>query len=88
MKLAEYARDILAEELSRVPGDDPGRRNVVELLEFVHRFRTFPSAALEFDFPDLISQFFDRVRAEDMYRRFAAEAEAVLSTYPSVLAIR
>jgi len=80
--LHEYARDLLAEDISALPPDDTGKRNFSELVEFMTWFGgTYPDAAIEETFPELISERFDKIRAVSMYRRFAREARGVLSRY-------
>lgn len=83
--LAEYRRDLLAEDVGALgPGDD-GKRNLVELCEFITRFTDASSQAMIEDaFPDLINPHIDAPRAVGMYRRFAREARGVLSNYPGV----
>jgi 7-cyano-7-deazaguanine synthase in queuosine biosynthesis len=80
--LAEYKHDLLAQDVPNLPEGNEGKRNLVELTEFVHAFASRTDAELEGLFPDLISTDFDRTAAIKMYRRFAVEARTVLSKYP------
>jgi 7-cyano-7-deazaguanine synthase in queuosine biosynthesis len=81
----EYQRDILSEDISRLPPDDEGKRNLIDLAEFVRSFEAAQNqAALESAFPDLVSQHFDGRMAAQMYLRFAAEARVVFGKYPLV----
>lgn len=79
-----YARNLWSEHVSRLGADDDGRRNLVDLAEFVTRFRSGSNEELMSEFPELYSQAFDGALAIDMYRRFAAEATAVLQRYPNL----
>jgi hypothetical protein len=79
--LPEYRRDLFAQDLPTLGEDDEGKRNLVEIAEFAHAFSSQRDAALELLFPDLISTEIDKSAAIEMYRRFAAEAMAVLNRY-------
>lgn len=85
VSLPEYKRDLLAEDVESAPPDDDGKRNLVELGEFVTLFEKAGSQAeLEDLFPDLINPSIDPGVAAEMYRRFAAEARAVFDRYPAI----
>lgn len=84
MKLAEYARDLLTLDVANLPDSDEGKRNLVEFAKFALAFQTMPQVELQFMYPDLFSAYFDMDAAVEMYKRFAAEALAVLSYYPGV----
>jgi hypothetical protein len=65
--------------------DNYGKRNLVELCEFITIFREDLSLAnLQEKFPELVTDYFDASRTIDMYRRFANEAMNVLLRYPGV----
>jgi 7-cyano-7-deazaguanine synthase in queuosine biosynthesis len=81
----EYARDLLSEDVSALPPDDEGKRNLVELAEFIGLFRANRNRAeMEHLFPELVTTKFDAGQTIDMYRRFAGEAVGVLGRYPSL----
>lgn len=83
--LAEYKRDLLAEDVAAAPADDEGKRNLVELAEFARIFESgLPQVELEDTFAELVNPHIDAERAVAMYRRFAAEARAVFDRYPNV----
>jgi hypothetical protein len=84
MKLAEYARDLFGENIANLPEHDEGKRNLVEFAEFALAFKNLPQTELQFMYPDLFSAYFDMDAAVGMYKRFAAEALAILSNYPGV----
>ena len=83
LKIHEFARDLLNEDLDKLKTDDEGRRNISELAEFAKTFAIFNDADLEFNYPDLISPFINQEMAVKMYRRFAQETRAIFSKYPS-----
>lgn len=83
--LNEYRRDLLAERIALLDPDDDGKRNLVELGEFVTLFEKAASQAeVEDAFPDIVNPHFDAVKAAEMYRRFAGEARGVFDRYPNV----
>lgn len=79
-----WTRDIFAENVAALAPDDEGKRNLVELAAFAVAFRDLTNAELDIDYCELYNEYFDRDRAAAMYRRFAAEAQAVLSSYPGL----
>jgi hypothetical protein len=79
-----YARNLWIEPIAELGPDDSGRRNVVELAEFVYRFRSESDESLMSTFPELLSEDFDGPAAIGMYRRFADEAHAVWTRYPAL----
>lgn len=81
IKLPEYKKDLLREDVLSLPEDNEGKRNLVELASFAYVFSTETEAALAFRFPDLINTEFDKAQAIAMYRRFASEALSVLRGY-------
>jgi hypothetical protein len=86
IEVAEYQRDIFREDVGGLPSDDEGKRNLMDLLEFVYLFNSGASqASLEHSYPELVNEQIDAVLAVDMYRRFAAEAYSVLKRYPSII---
>ncbi len=88
LKLDEYQRDILSEEVSGLGSGDEGKRNLIELIEFVSTFEApHPQAELEMMYPELLNEEIDSVSAIEMYRRFARESLDVFDRYPSVKAI-
>lgn len=85
VKVAEYQRDIFSEDVGSLPPDDEGKRNLMDLLEFVYLFNSGASqASLENWYPELVNGQIDAVRAVAMYRRFAAEAHSVIDRYPLI----
>lgn len=85
LRLPEYERDILAEDVSRLRDTDDGKRNLVELGEFVTIFQNAQSIAeIEDAFPEIVNSHFDQQLAVEMYRRFSVEARHVFDQYPLV----
>lgn len=88
LELDEYQRDILSEQVSNLESGDEGKRNLVELIEFVNAFHSPQSQAeLEMMYPELLNEEIDSASAIEMYRRFAHESLNVFDRYPSVKAI-
>jgi hypothetical protein len=81
LKIPEFARDLLSENIDKLKTDDEGRRNLSELSEFAKTFELFNDADIEFNYPDLISPFFAQTKAVAMYRRFAEETRSVFNKY-------
>lgn len=84
--LAEYERDLLAEDVASLPPTDEGKRNLAELGEFAYAFGTQTESELLFNYVDLINEQIDATAAIAMYRRFANEAGSVLGRYPKIAA--
>lgn len=84
LKLSEYEQDIFNRDVARLPADHDGKRNLVELLEFVHRFSSENEGAIEHSFPELINQHIDSGKVIAMYKRFAKEASQIIAQYPGV----
>lgn len=85
--LAEYSRDILAEDIERLPHDNNGKRNLIDYLEFAYSFRGYSprkKTDLMMQFSDLYNDFFDSDRAIDMYCRMANDVYNVMSKYPRI----
>ena len=83
--LNEYDRDIFAETIDVLPDNDLGKRNLVELLEFVEYFSGRHSdAIIESAYPELTNPFIDKASAILMYKRFSKEAKTVMSKYPNI----
>jgi 7-cyano-7-deazaguanine synthase in queuosine biosynthesis len=87
LKLSEYSRDLLEENVSALREDDEGKRNLAELCEFALAFKTLSPVDLQFSYPDLFSAYFQMDEAIGMYKRFADEAFDVLTRYPAVAAL-
>lgn len=85
ISISEYARDIFNENVSKLPSHDDGKRNLMELGEFVHFFEgPHAQAKIEEEYPELINSWIDSQQAIQMYRRFASEARTVFNRYPQL----
>jgi 7-cyano-7-deazaguanine synthase in queuosine biosynthesis len=82
--LAEYERDLLAEDVALLPPMDDGKRNLAELGEFAYALTGQSDGELMFNYPDLINEHIDSNAAIAMYRRFALEATNTFGKYPKV----
>lgn len=87
--LSEYEKDILRGNVAQLDPDDDGKRNLVELCEFISNFKNTRSIAeLQLLFPELAtSDCYDASQAVKMYKRFATEALTVFQRYPEVMKI-
>lgn len=81
LKIPEFARDLLSENIDKLKTDDEGRRNLNELSEFAKTFDLYNDADIEFNYPDLISPHIEQTEAVAMYRRFATETRSVFNKY-------
>jgi len=87
--LKEYERDLLKSNVAGLDPNDDGKRNLVELCEFINNFAGDQSMAeLQLLFPELAaSDSYDPDQAVKMYKRFATEALSVFKRYPEVIKI-
>lgn len=87
--LPEYEKDILQSNVASLDPNDDGKRNLVELCEFVNNFKSHHSMAeLQLLYPELAaSDCYDPSQAVKMYKRFATEALNVFKHYPEVMKI-
>lgn len=84
----EYAKDLLRTNISGLSPDDDGKRNLIELCEFISNFRKRLSLAeMERIYPELVSDNFDANQTIEMYQRFADEALQVFQNYPQIMAL-
>jgi len=86
--LKEYERDLLKENIGALKSDDRGKRNLIDLCQFISFFGGPNSISLDqevcYQFPELFDSNLDATKAIGMYRRFAKEALAVLGKYRNV----
>ena len=83
----EYQRDIFSETIGNKSETDTGKRNLVELIEFVKHFDSISAqnknAFIDL-FPDLVNEYIDQDLAIQMYARFAKEAFRVFKGYKNL----
>jgi len=88
IKLAEYKRDLLIENIGRLSAGDLGKRNLSDLCQFVMHFagphRLKHDDELRMVFPELQDPIFNAKEVIAMYRRFAAETLTIFQRYPQV----
>ena len=89
--IPEYQRDVLREPVGQLDADDPGKRNLLDLCQFVSLFagphRIAADQDLYLRFPELYDQHLNATEVIAMYRRFATEALNVFDAYPNVRAL-
>jgi 7-cyano-7-deazaguanine synthase in queuosine biosynthesis len=86
--LNEYKVDLLRMKVSSLSPDDDGKRNLVDLCEFITFFKgDITIGELQTIYPELINPNFNLQRVVDMYKRFAQEANNVFQNYPEVRAL-
>lgn len=81
-----YVEDVFA-KAGTLNFDADGRRNLVEVGEFVVRIERLSDDEIMNEWPDLYSPRIDAPAVIGMYRRFASEARQVLGRYPSARVI-
>jgi 7-cyano-7-deazaguanine synthase in queuosine biosynthesis len=88
IKLSEYHRDLLAENVGCLGTDDLGKRNLIDLCQFIGLFagpnRLRSEQDVCYEFPELFEREINRAEVIEMYRRFAKESVAVLKTYKNL----
>ncbi|WP_430905732.1 7-cyano-7-deazaguanine synthase [Maribacter sp. 2-571] len=85
--LDEYSRDLLTERISKLPFDDNGKRNLVDFLEFISKFKGYKDKDLNsllIQFPELYNEAIDKKEAVRMYGRLATQSYSVFDKYPEV----
>lgn len=88
LRIPEYNRDLLVEKVGDLDTNDLGKRNLIDLCQFIALFdgpnRLRSEQDVCYEFPELFERELDRAQVIAMYRRFAKEALAVLKTYKTV----
>lgn len=90
MTFDEYERDLFAENVGVLSPDDIGKRNLVDLLDFILHFASYRKereAAVLDAFPEIHNVYLDKSATIGMYTRFAKEALTVLRRYRYVKAL-
>ena len=85
--LSEYEKDLFQINISKLNSDDDGKRNLVELCEFINNFmKNCTMAEMQLLFPELArTDCFDAEQVIKMYERFAKEALMIFKRYPEVM---
>jgi hypothetical protein len=82
-----YARDVWRENVAGLSESDDGRRNLVDVLEFITRINELSPAEIMNEWPELYTRDLSAPDVIAMYKRFAGEALRVFSRYPLVQAL-
>jgi 7-cyano-7-deazaguanine synthase in queuosine biosynthesis len=90
MSINEYQYDIFNIDLNTLRDDDDKKRNLIDYLEFVSKFKKVTKANqtdLLNEFPELYNPSFDINSALKLYERVSAQSFEVFKKYPQVLKI-
>ena len=79
-----YGKDCWKEEIGQLVPEDTGRRNIVDLTEFIVQIERFSTEEIMSEWPELYSLNINDTEVIAMYKRFSQEARAVLSRYPAL----
>jgi 7-cyano-7-deazaguanine synthase in queuosine biosynthesis len=83
----EYQTDIFKTDINKLPDTDDKKRNLIDYLEFISKFKNITDAnkhELLFEFPELYNRSFDFDKAVDLYKRVSSQSYEVLSAYPKM----
>ena len=86
----EYQHDIFKTDPNTLDDDDEKKRNLIDYLEFVTKFKKVTKANqddLLNEFPELYNPAFDKDLALKLYERVSAQSFSVFSNYPHILKI-
>jgi len=84
---SEYYHDIFNTDLNTLKDDDDKKRNLIDYLEFISKFKKVTKANkidLLNEFPELYNSAFNTDSALDLYQRVAAQSFEVFKKYPHV----
>lgn len=79
-----YGKDPWTDGVFECDPDDIGRRNIVDLTEFIIKMERLSGEEVMSEWPELYSDNADAKQVMDMYRRFAVEARTVLGRYDAL----
>jgi 7-cyano-7-deazaguanine synthase in queuosine biosynthesis len=88
--LNEYQHDIFNTDLNTLSDDNDKKRNLIDYLEFVSKFRKVTKANendLLSEFPELYNPAIDKGKALKLYERVSSQSFTVFKNYPQVLKI-
>lgn len=83
----EYQHDIFNIDMNSLSDDDDKKRNLIDYLEFVSKFKKVTRANendLLNEFPELYNPAFDKVKALELYERVSHQSFTVFKNYPLV----
>lgn len=81
----KYAKDPWRKDVAVLAPSDAGRRNLVDLIEFIVRLERGSDDEIMHEWPELYSPHVKADETIAMYRRFAAEARRVLTKHAGVV---
>ncbi len=88
IRTREYERDLLKENIGNLPPDDRGKRNLMDLCQFVSLFagpnKVNSDLEISYRFPELFDPNIERTKAIAMYRRSSLETLNVFKNYPKL----
>lgn len=87
INLNEYAHDIFRMDIESLNEDDDKKRNLVDYLEFVSKFKKVTDInknELMMEFPELYNSALDRDSALKLYERVAKQSFHVFKKYPQI----
>ena len=90
LKVKEYHTDIFTTDLNSLNDDDTGKRNLIDYLEFITKFKKVTPQnkdELICDFPELINPAIDEDKAMKLYERVSQQSFKVFQSYPNILRI-
>ncbi len=79
-----YARDLWIENINNLSPDDEGRRNMMDLLEFIKFITISSDEEIMSEYPELYSRNIDQSAIINMYRRFCGESNKLFKNYPNI----
>jgi hypothetical protein len=88
LRFKEYFNDIFNKDINSLPDTDTGRKNLIDYLEFITKFKKVTpnnKPDLICDFPELINPAFDEDEAIRLYERVSEQSLKVFKRYPKVL---
>jgi 7-cyano-7-deazaguanine synthase in queuosine biosynthesis len=90
ISFSEYQHDIFNTDLNTLSDDDDKKRNLIDYLEFVSKFKKVTKANrndLLNEFPELYNPSFDTDSALNLFNRVSTQSFEVFKNYPQVLKI-
>ncbi|MFH1648441.1 MAG: 7-cyano-7-deazaguanine synthase [Patescibacteria group bacterium] len=90
IKFNEYYTDLFSTDIDALSDEDNGKRNIIDYLEFISKFRNVAPATIQdilFEFPELINSSIDQEKALKLYQRLAEQSFKVFSIYPQIMKV-
>jgi len=81
-----YNRDLFSDDVSKLPPEDDGRRNLFDFAEFNLQIEKLSPAQISDRWPELIT-LTDSADIIKMYKRAAGESRKVLKSHPKIASI-